>query len=258
MLGRCVALGLGQVVARILGVELHHQIVTGDLRDDAGGGDAGDARVALHERFLLGVDVQRVAVDEHAIGLNARVLDGAEHGLAQDPGHPHLVDARGRDVADADGRRHRADLLGKLAAPLGRELLGVVDAPDDGLVGKAHGTHRHRPRHGPAAHLVQSQHHAGAAHLAHEEVHALHALALRTLLGHAALRHAAGTLNLRSRVIRIALEQLGELCLGGLVQGRADLCGGCGVCGAFCHRGPFLQEKGRPAKRNGPTKRNRS
>ena len=114
-------------------------------------------------------------------------------------------------MADADGLGNLADLDGKLASALGRELLGVVDAPHLGVVWQRHGADRDGPRNGASPDLVKAQDDAIAAHLAHERVHPLDSLSLGPLPRDTPRGNAAGAPDLGARIVGITLEQRLEL-----------------------------------------------
>ena len=64
------------MVLGIFRIELNHKLVTSHLGDDGGSGNAGDLGVTLHNIALIGNGTQRIAVHEHAVGLQARVGNG--------------------------------------------------------------------------------------------------------------------------------------------------------------------------------------
>ena len=65
------------------------------------------------------------------------------------------VDAAGVDFRDGPGQRVLADSLGKLAAPLGRQLLRIVEADDAALRIQNHGARDHRAEQRSAPRFVK-------------------------------------------------------------------------------------------------------
>ena len=116
------------------------------------------------------------------------------------------------------------DTRGEHLPPRGRELLGIVQPPDDGLARQADGAHRERPRDRAAADLVDADDDALTAELAHLPVHELHALMLRLLASQAPPGALHGLLHLLARVGDIALAQGGKLLQGRASQHRGDMC----------------------------------
>lgn len=110
MLGACVALRLGQMVLRILGVVLDHHLVTRDLGHDGRRGDAGDFGIALHHIALVRNGAQGVTIHEDAVGLKSRIGHGARNGSTDSTGHAHFIDILRRDMAKTDCRRHLGNL----------------------------------------------------------------------------------------------------------------------------------------------------
>ena len=66
---------------RELAVDFLHDVVAGDLGDDAGGGDRERNRIALHDAIVRVEKLaERQAVDEAVVGRFAEVFDCAAHG----------------------------------------------------------------------------------------------------------------------------------------------------------------------------------
>jgi hypothetical protein len=108
-------------------VEAPHQSVAGDLRDHGGGRDRRALLVAVDDcRVRWRGRAEPEAVDEARLG--GRRQRGQHRAQAVEVAavQPAPVDLAGRDEPDGDPVGARDDRPEQLLAPLGRELLRVV------------------------------------------------------------------------------------------------------------------------------------
>jgi hypothetical protein len=118
-------------VARVAHVQLAHDRVAVDLRDDRSGGDRAHEGVALRVGALRNREVGNLTpVDEHEAGDDGEPFDGAT-----ERGEPRLVDVhpvdlRRLDDRHGDGNGTAADLGGEPLAHPRRQHLRVGDAVD--------------------------------------------------------------------------------------------------------------------------------
>src|SRR5687768_1270290 len=121
----------------MLGLE-PHDAITRDLGEDRGGRDAQAARVALHEAAAVAEpDEVPLAVDEHDVGTQAHLFEGAPGSQPLRLGHAERVALLLRGMADAPGAAPTGQpVVERLALALGEHLrlAHLVDAP----VGRQH------------------------------------------------------------------------------------------------------------------------
>ena len=85
MLRRCIALRLGEVIFGIQGIELDHMRVARHLGNNRGGGDAGNASIAMNNIAFMVYRPQWVSIHQHAVGRKPGIGDGACNGAAPTP-----------------------------------------------------------------------------------------------------------------------------------------------------------------------------
>ena len=136
-------------------------------------------------------------------------------------------------MAVPDGGRHLGNLYSQQFTAGGRELFGVVDAPNARLHGQAHRTHRQGTGHRPSSDLVNAHDNAVAAQLVHQLVHAIDALAFGEFLGMTLHGALAGLDDLLAWVLAIMLDQGGNL----LKRGTRQLAGNLRRRNRACHVG---------------------
>ena len=131
-------------------VQGDHQAVARDLGHDRGGGDGGGESVAADQGLVAhGAGAQREPVDED------RTVDRAKQGESTVQGQqvadvqPASVDRGRRTRHDGEAPGARDDVGEDFGAPPPRELLGIVERVEDGVVGRAPGgvVEDHRRRH---------------------------------------------------------------------------------------------------------------
>ena len=153
-----------------------HEFVARDLRGDARRCDAGDLSIALDNAKLCLVDVHGIAVDEHGGDIVTVATGGkiafarrerANHRDAQGCGHAAGVNLLGLDACNAHAKGQLVDLRGKLLAPLGRELLRIIEPHDLRLIGKGHAGNDKGTGQRSPAHLVNAGDDAFGRKLAH-------------------------------------------------------------------------------------------
>ncbi|SOO27099.1 hypothetical protein XAP6164_1270004 [Xanthomonas phaseoli pv. phaseoli] len=156
---RAVALVLIEAVFRVPRVQFVHQPVAGHLGHDRGGHDGAVQRVAADQ--CLGRARQALG---HAVAVDAREPGHMRHAFHRPPHaeHGRLVDIDAVDLFAVD-QHHRPrqrpidDARIQLLAPLGRELLGIVQPIDARFAGiEHHGRDGHRPGQWAAASFVDA------------------------------------------------------------------------------------------------------
>ena len=130
MLGRDVADVRGEAVRREEAVHPPHQPIADYLRHDRGGGDRGAPLVAVDDRGVFGRHRRRSepeAVDEADFARRRERVQRGTEAVQVAVVEPVAVDAGGRERVDADPLGTAEDGAEQLLAPLGRQLLGVVE-----------------------------------------------------------------------------------------------------------------------------------
>ena len=118
----------------------------------------------------------------------------------------------------ADGKGDICDLCSKDLAPLRRQLLRIIESPDLGILRQGNRPDSEGPCQGPASHLINTDHDAGAAKLPLEGIHPCYPFTLRPLMLPAPLYPPDGCLHLLAAVILVAPCQLRQLLVSGLMQ----------------------------------------
>src|SRR5208282_849430 len=152
VLGRAVALVLREAVAGKTRVVLAHHPVAGHLGQDRGGRDTEALAVAADDRGLRMLKRRDPAsVDQHVAGSASQARQRAQARLARRPIDVESINLERLGYADSPGERARGYAIVQLFAPFRRELLGIVNALDEGFGseddrGGDHGTsHRTDP-----------------------------------------------------------------------------------------------------------------
>jgi len=133
VLGRGVAFVRGETVLGMEEVELAHEAVAMDFRDDGRGGNGEGERVAVVEAGLrAGVrelrEVEQHRVNEQVVGRGGEALDGLEHSETGGLVDVDAVDSLGVDFGDGDAEGDFADLAVECFALLAGELFRVLEA----------------------------------------------------------------------------------------------------------------------------------
>jgi hypothetical protein len=136
VIGGGVAFVDGEAVSWVEAIEFDHALIAKDLGDDAGGGDAVAAAVALDKGGMRhGQGGDRQTIDQGMNGSGFESLEGAAHGGVGGPQDVHGVD-RGRiDFGDCEGNMMRAQPLEERFAPGRLDLFGIVESQE--IIGQA-------------------------------------------------------------------------------------------------------------------------
>jgi hypothetical protein len=123
-----VAFVLRKTVFRIFAVEVEHEAIAGNFRDDAGGGDGEAEGVAVNERGLLNRKRSNgQSIDQHVIRSRSELNGGGTHGFVRGAEDVQLVDvAMSNDGDRTEYIGARDQLLVETPALEGRELFGIA------------------------------------------------------------------------------------------------------------------------------------
>ena len=132
----------------------------------------------MNDINLVGNSSQGVPVHEDAIRHDAGIFDCRCHRAPQAGRHPPVVNVRGWDIRDADGKRDFGYASRHELASRRRELLGIVQPRYTGLIGEADGANGERSRNGAASDLVHPDDDASSPVFPHSAIHRIDPLAL--------------------------------------------------------------------------------
>ncbi len=137
VLGRAIALVLGEAVFGILLVELTHHAIPLDLRDDRGRRNALAAIVPAHNALVGHAHaIQRATVNEDVLGPCGQTRNRPTHGLVGRPTDIEAIDLLMTRRPDRMRPRPIDELLVEGLASLGGEAFGVTNACDAAGGGK--------------------------------------------------------------------------------------------------------------------------
>ena len=123
-----IALMEGESITRVHLFKLEHQTVTGDLGDDARGGDRVTEGIALdHGRLGTGEPWDREAVDQDVLGGGNQGVERAAHGFVGGAEDVDGIDGGGVEAGDLELHLGVAgEFREELLASGGCELFGIV------------------------------------------------------------------------------------------------------------------------------------
>lgn len=159
MLARTVALVPSKSIAWVHGIEANHQGIPVDLCQNAGGSDAGAARIAPDDE-LGGVRESRKGepVHQNEVHEDTEVPQGQNHGLRRGPQNVHRINALGADFGQSKTYAWMRKETGSNHLPLTRtERFGVGDRHVNAHDRKHHSRRHDRTGKGTPTDLVDSR-----------------------------------------------------------------------------------------------------
>ena len=165
--------------------------------------------------------MQRVAIKQHHLGLDALRLDGGDGATkrrGQRSRHAMRIDVARLDKLHRPRKRHLLHLLGNPLALFGLHLLRVVQARNARLIGQHNRPHRKRARQRAAPHLVKPHHKLSARDIGLKRIHALQTLLLGFQRRKALARRLDGRANAFARIGNKRAFQHCEFSRIGLLQ----------------------------------------